>query len=680
MTGKFTWFCLSRSILCVAFLAIFLLAICTIGILPKSYADQNSTAGIRVGYYIGDIAVNPQTNTVYAASNPSIGGSFSGLFVINGWDNKIRDHIRFADGLLPLSVVTDPVRNLVYVGLTGGSYNGFIDVINGTNDKIMSTIRVGQTAQGVAVNPKTNMIFVANFWSDSVSVIDGSKMIVVKNISVGSSPTGIAVNPNTNIIYVTCPNVEGNTYAKKVYMISGTSLQVIRVIDAGLRPESIAINPDNNVIYVANYGDYWNASSTVSVIDGRSNSVVDTITVGKGAIKIAYNPNNDKIYVLNTRSKSVSVINGLTDKLIADLSIGDQVGDFGLSVNPNSGIAYVSSINSKSIRLIDGTTNSLIKLDTGQQISPLEFENLGIVRALLEDPVLKLLDNLFFVIVDLALSMAVLSCVIIVKNIQRKKGNHREFEPSKRVNVIAQMIFAILPILWAWSFYRIKKLKRGLLLVISVQIAIGSLATVPPFPYNDLAYFAISIPIILYLMRNWSKEWNRRIFVAGSSSTLLPSATIQRPLGVTVLGYLSLIGGISLAFIFSLAMVMYFGIHSPTFSTMFNKLLSSGSFSVLTFDLSKLGYTAFFVYLMAFSVITSIIGSGLLNRKKLAWKANMIVMIFSMVDLAVRPLFDNFQVISLIVGEIIYALIIFYFLKAKVMSWFNMKPYKMPSI
>jgi len=38
--------------------------------------------------------------------------------------------------------------------------------------------------------------------SSNVSVINGSTNTVTTNVSVGSGPTGVAVNPNTNTIYV----------------------------------------------------------------------------------------------------------------------------------------------------------------------------------------------------------------------------------------------------------------------------------------------------------------------------------------------------------------------------------------------------------------------------------------------------------------------------------------------
>ncbi|TLY07858.1 MAG: hypothetical protein E6K85_08725 [Thaumarchaeota archaeon] len=47
---------------------------------------------------------------------------------------------------------------------------------------MISTVHVGKTPTGIAVNPKNNRIYVANLGSDSVSVIDGTKIIVTPEL------------------------------------------------------------------------------------------------------------------------------------------------------------------------------------------------------------------------------------------------------------------------------------------------------------------------------------------------------------------------------------------------------------------------------------------------------------------------------------------------------------------
>jgi YVTN family beta-propeller protein len=65
-----------------------------------------------------------------------------------------------------------------------------------------STIAVGYHPETIVANPNTDMIYVANQLSNTVSVIDGATDNVVDTITVGSDPWGVGVDPSTNTIYV----------------------------------------------------------------------------------------------------------------------------------------------------------------------------------------------------------------------------------------------------------------------------------------------------------------------------------------------------------------------------------------------------------------------------------------------------------------------------------------------
>src|SRR5258708_5300904 len=73
---------------------------------------------------------------------------------------------------------------------------------------VTATIPVGSNPFGVGVNPVTNTIYVANFFSDSISVINGATNTVTATINVGSNPNGVGVNPVTNTIYAV---IQGDT-------------------------------------------------------------------------------------------------------------------------------------------------------------------------------------------------------------------------------------------------------------------------------------------------------------------------------------------------------------------------------------------------------------------------------------------------------------------------------------
>src|SRR5260370_2453834 len=68
---------------------------------------------------------------------------------------------------------------------------------------VTSTIPVGSLPAGVAADPLTNTIYVANFLDGTVSVISGKTNTVTATIPVAREPDVVAANPLSNTIYIT---------------------------------------------------------------------------------------------------------------------------------------------------------------------------------------------------------------------------------------------------------------------------------------------------------------------------------------------------------------------------------------------------------------------------------------------------------------------------------------------
>ena len=68
----------------------------------------------------------------------------------------------------------------------------------------IQTVKVRDAPVSIAINPKTHMVYVANYNDNSISVINGtgSKKKVIDTIQVGLHPSDIAINPAKNLLYV----------------------------------------------------------------------------------------------------------------------------------------------------------------------------------------------------------------------------------------------------------------------------------------------------------------------------------------------------------------------------------------------------------------------------------------------------------------------------------------------
>lgn len=132
-------------------------------------------------------------------------------------------------------------------------------------------VRAGKEPVAVAVNPKTNKIYVANKKSDNVTIIDGRTNKVTGTVKVGLEPNAVRINPNTNKIYVAAlkgqfpdgsedPNGNGT-----VTVIDGATNKT-KTVEAGLEPYAMAINTKTDKVYVINQG-----SNDMTVITGKTN-------------------------------------------------------------------------------------------------------------------------------------------------------------------------------------------------------------------------------------------------------------------------------------------------------------------------------------------------------------------------------------------------------------------------
>jgi YVTN family beta-propeller protein len=76
-------------------------------------------------------------------------------------------------------------------------------VIEATNSTKMANTTVGDGPMAIGVNEVRNMVYVANYGSDTVSAINGyTNTKVGPDIKVGHLPMAIAVNQGTGMVYV----------------------------------------------------------------------------------------------------------------------------------------------------------------------------------------------------------------------------------------------------------------------------------------------------------------------------------------------------------------------------------------------------------------------------------------------------------------------------------------------
>ena len=265
----------------------------------------------------------------------------------------------------PVGIAVNPITNKIYVA---NEFSNTVSIIDESTDKIQATIKVGSFPYGIDVNPLNNRVYVANRGSNTVSVIDGSTNLKMGDVYVGKSPIDVAVNPSSSLVYVT--NIESGT----VSIIDGITNTVSSTIKVGDIPYAIAVNPVTNITYVTDIGD-----GTISILqnskhndinssnNNKNNNVISTLEKINGIIiapaGIAINTSTNKAYVTDYASNTVFVIDLKTNSVIHRIKVGTN--PVGISANPISNKVYVTNVGDNTVSVIDGfnaiTVNPFLK-------------------------------------------------------------------------------------------------------------------------------------------------------------------------------------------------------------------------------------------------------------------------------------------------------------------------------
>ena len=99
-------------------------------------------------------------------------------------------------------------------------------------------------------------------------------------------------------------------------------------------------------------------SNNVSVIDTLTNTVVATIPVGSTPRGVAGNPSGTRVYVTNFTGNDISVIDTATNTVTTTIAAGNR--PFGIAVNPAGTYAYVANALGQNVSVIDTATNTIV--------------------------------------------------------------------------------------------------------------------------------------------------------------------------------------------------------------------------------------------------------------------------------------------------------------------------------
>src|SRR6266487_6229859 len=241
------------------------------------------------------VALNAITNQVYVSS-------LAGVAAIDGGADLVRLVIPVGTG--PKGVAVDEVTNRIYVAVASDPLQRgpALVPIDGSKDLVAAPDVVPLPAPGVGVafDPNGGLVYVAIPTLQEVVVIDpkpGSARVVGEIRNLGKGTYGVAVDVRTNLVYVT------NRDDDNVSVINTVDFKEIARLPVGRLPEAVGIDPDRGVAYVGNSGE-----NTMSLIDGAKLDVFATLVVGPTPKAAVVDRVSGRVYVPTQTDDFVRVI------------------------------------------------------------------------------------------------------------------------------------------------------------------------------------------------------------------------------------------------------------------------------------------------------------------------------------------------------------------------------------
>lgn len=205
----------------------------------------------NAGFRPYKLAIDTRTNLVYVASS-----SLAIVSVIDGSTDRVLSNITLNRGMIN-GIAVNPNTGIAYVTHDSSNFVSIVDISSG---KPVEMLIVGDRVFDVAVDPTSNSFYVLEL--GGVSVIDGSTNRVLANITLNSYMQGAAVNSRTNIVYV------ADGWSNSTTVIDASSNIVEHIIDIPNGANAVALNQETNTIYVANH------LNSITVIDGSTNRII----------------------------------------------------------------------------------------------------------------------------------------------------------------------------------------------------------------------------------------------------------------------------------------------------------------------------------------------------------------------------------------------------------------------
>jgi DNA-binding beta-propeller fold protein YncE len=217
-------------------------------------------------------------------------------------------------------------------------------------------VTVGRSPDMMALNPKTDAVYIADLFSRNVTIVYAPLHSVMARIVLPSRPTWIAVDDSTNMVYA---SVSGG-----IEEINGSTNQVVGELPLDFA--RLAVDTATHVLWGTQMLDVVRGTpqnGSLVAVDLRTGSVVANISFGHPVNSVAVNSETDMVYSAGcldsfTCESELALVNGTSATLVTTVKLGTY--DYPeLAVNPATNVVYVSG-DPATLVALNGTNGNVI--------------------------------------------------------------------------------------------------------------------------------------------------------------------------------------------------------------------------------------------------------------------------------------------------------------------------------
>lgn len=258
---------------------------------------------------------------------------------------------------VPTSVVVARGSGHAFVITTDAGDAGHVSMIDTATGALLSTIPIGTGSYpfAMAVDQRTERVFVVDSDSNRVRTIDAVSGAVLRSVAVGQSPGPLRVDEQSGHVFVV------STFDDTVRMLDARSGRLLRTIALASAPSDAVVDGRTGRAFVSSY------DGAISAIDTHSGMLLFTRQIDTGISALAVDEQAGRIFVMGYgsfmgglfNSNTVATLDAASGRVLRSARVGLMPSD--LIVDQRSGRAFTLDESNNTVSMLDAHTGALVR-------------------------------------------------------------------------------------------------------------------------------------------------------------------------------------------------------------------------------------------------------------------------------------------------------------------------------